>query len=161
MVLAPGVRNPDSSKMEYNAYMKFIDERLPNEAPQLFGMHSNSEIRFLTNQSNTVLETIQAIAGGSVSTASTSSLSNPSASIQQLITVYLNQLPKNFDMLAIRSKITEWNPYIIVALQESERMNVLLSEIRRSLTELEMGLSGALNMSDKMEDLMKNLTGKL
>jgi dynein heavy chain len=62
-----------------------------------------------------------------------------------------------FDMLGIRARITDWNPYIIVALQECERMNTLVAEIKRSLTELEMGLSGALNITDQMEDLMQSL----
>jgi dynein heavy chain len=43
------------------------------------------------------------------------------------------------------------NPYIIVAMQESERMNILLSTIRKSLSDLDQGLKGALNMTDAME----------
>jgi dynein heavy chain len=66
----------------------------------------------------------------------------------------LSQLPKNFDLSAIRAKITNWDPYIIVALQECERINALVSQVRRSLIELEMGLSGALNVSDQMEELI-------
>lgn len=36
-------------------------------------------------------------------------------------------------------------------------MNLLLSEIRMSLMELELGISGALNITDKMETLAENL----
>merc|ERR1711988_163560 len=36
-------------------------------------------------------------------------------------------------------------------------MNVLLSEIRRTLLELEMGIAGSLNVSDAMEELAGNL----
>jgi len=46
-------------------------------------------------------------------------------------------------------------PFVLVALQECQRMNVLLTEIRRSLIELDKGLKGQLNMSQSMEDLMK------
>ena len=59
----------------------------------------------------------------------------------------------------IRGRIKEYTPYIIVSLQESDRMNVLLQAIRNSLTELELGISGALNVSDGMELLSKNLQG--
>lgn len=38
-------------------------------------------------------------------------------------------------------------------LQECSRMNALLTEIRRSLVELDKGLKGQLNMSQSMEDL--------
>ena len=43
-------------------------------------------------------------------------------------------------MLELQSKTEEKTPYILVALQECERMNVLTREIRRSLKELDLGL---------------------
>ena len=43
-------------------------------------------------------------------------------------------------------------------MQECTRMNRLISEIRRSLEELEKGMSGALNMSEAMEDLVQALS---
>ena len=42
------------------------------------------------------------------------------------------------------------SPYIIVAQQETARMNKLLSEIVRSLDELQKGMAGALNMTVPM-----------
>lgn len=38
------------------------------------------------------------------------------------------------------ARVEERTPYIIVAFQECERMNSLMSEIRRSLKELSLGL---------------------
>ena len=49
-------------------------------------------------------------------------------------------------------------PYVLVAMQECERMNRLLGEIRRSLIELRKGLDGQLNMSEPMEDLQQALS---
>jgi dynein heavy chain, axonemal len=45
----------------------------------------------------------------------------------------------------------------MVAIQESERMNILTSEIKRSLAELDLGLRGDLTMSAPMEKLMHAL----
>ena len=151
MPLAPGFKSPDAAKMDFNTYLKFIEERLPGETPQMFGLHPNAETGFLTTQAHTIFGTIQSIAGQRQESSSSYTV------IQDLISGYLASLPKGFDMITIRNRIQEWNPYIIVALQESERMNTLLHEIRRSLVELEMGLSGALNISDQMEELMKAL----
>ena len=61
-------------------------------------------------------------------------------------------------MLEITARYTELTPYLIVSLQEVERMNVLLSTIRISLIELDQGLKGALNITDAMELLQKQLT---
>lgn len=43
-------------------------------------------------------------------------------------------------MSDITSKTAERSPYILVCFQECERMNTLISEIRRSLRELDLGL---------------------
>jgi len=61
-------------------------------------------------------------------------------------------------MLDIQGRYTELTPYLIVSLQEVERMNVLLGTIRLSLIELDQGLKGALNITDAMELLQKQLT---
>lgn len=46
---------------------------------------------------------------------------------------------------------------MIVAIQECEKMNSLLNEIRFSLTELDQGLDGALNITDAMEVLQASI----
>jgi dynein heavy chain, axonemal len=45
-----------------------------------------------------------------------------------------------FNLVELRARLDERNPYAIVALQEAERMNHLLHEIRHSLKELDGGL---------------------
>lgn len=40
---------------------------------------------------------------------------------------------------------------------QAGRMNTLLEEMRRSMEELQLGLDGALNMSDKMEALARGI----
>lgn len=52
----------------------------------------------------------------------------------------LEKLPEEYNMSDITSKTAERSPYILVCFQECERMNTLISEIRRSLKELDLGL---------------------
>lgn len=52
----------------------------------------------------------------------------------------LDRLPEPFNMVEIMAKAAEKTPYVVVAFQECERMNILTSEIRRSLKELNLGL---------------------
>jgi dynein heavy chain len=56
-----------------------------------------------------------------------------------------------------RLKAEDYTPFVIVSLQESDRMNLLLSWMRGSMIELELGISGALNVTEKMEDLGADL----
>merc|ERR1712176_1373994 len=71
------------------------------------------------------------------------------------LTKYLEELPPDLDMMEIRGRLRDedYTPYVITSLQESDRMNLLLQEIRNSLIELELGISGQLNGTEGMERL--------
>jgi len=48
---------------------------------------------------------------------------------------------------------SERTPFVVVCLQECERMNKLLDEIKLSLSDLDSGLKGTLNITETMEKL--------
>lgn len=77
--------------------------------------------------------------------------------VQDCIQTFLGSLPPNYNLLEINLKIKEKNPYVIVALQECERMNTLMTEIKSSLHDLDQGLKGNLNITDSMEALAASL----
>lgn len=154
MNLVPGnnpiYRVPDPNKNDFQDFVNYI-EKIPNESPLMFGMHSNAEINYLTTQCETIFRTIVDIEGGG-----SSSQDSKEDSIQDLVRKLKESLPAEFDLLKLQEFAEErWedvpNPYDIVCLQECERMNTLLSEISISLKELKMGLDGSLNMTDNME----------
>lgn len=62
-----------------------------------------------------------------------------------------NRTPDYFNMINMEEKAKDKTPFLVVCLQECERMNGLLKVIKDTLTDLDMGLSGALNMTDSME----------
>jgi len=66
---------------------------------------------------------------------------------------YKHRCPPEFNLLQINDKLfnKEKTPFEVVCLQEVERMNELLAEIKHSLEDLELGLNGALNITDAME----------
>jgi len=75
----------------------------------------------------------------------------------------LDRLPAEFEMIGIGIMAKplleeEAGPFVVVCMQECKRMNYLLVEIRRTLEELEKGMAGLLNMTQKMEDLADALS---
>ena len=160
MNLVPGqspiYRILDPNKNNYEDYVKYVN-KLPKESPLMFGMHSNAEINYLTNQCDTIFRMIIDIQGGS-----SGSGNQEEESVKDIVKKYQELLPKSFDLIRIKEKIQEKeeeipSPYDIVCAQECEKMNCLLLEILTSLEELHMGLDGALNMSDSMETLSISL----
>jgi dynein heavy chain len=65
--------------------------------------------------------------------------------------------PVDYNIIAIEEKIGDRTPFIVVCLQECERMNELLTEIKVSLENLRLGLTGALNITEAMEFLQTSL----
>ena len=69
--------------------------------------------------------------------------------IKALLDEILEKLPEEFNMVELFARAEEKTPYVLVALQECERMNGLTREIRRSLKEVDLGL--------KVRKIIKNL----
>ncbi|KAI8033161.1 hypothetical protein M5D96_014083, partial [Drosophila gunungcola] len=62
--------------------------------------------------------------------------------IKGIIEDLLDKTPTPFNILELMGRVEDRSPYIIVAFQECERMNNLMSELKRSLNELDLGLKG-------------------
>lgn len=60
--------------------------------------------------------------------------------VKALLDDILEKLTDEFNIPELMAKVEERTPYIVVAFQECERMNILTCEIKRSLRELDLGL---------------------
>ncbi|XP_062977556.1 dynein axonemal heavy chain 17 [Elgaria multicarinata webbii] len=154
MLLAPGFLIPPNA--DYKGYHEYIDENLPPESPYLYGLHPNAEIGFLTVTSEKLFRTVlemqpkESDAGGGTGVSR-------EEKVKAVLDEILDRLPELFNMTEIMAKAAEKTPYVVVAIQECERMNILTSEIRRSLKELNLGLKGELTITTDMEDLSNSL----
>lgn len=158
--LAPKFQSPSPDEMTYDDYVHYIDTSIPDETPVMFGLHPNTEIRYLTNNAENMLLDILSIHGGHGSSSKNGSVEDP---VRELIRSLLDRLPSEFEMVNIGMKAKSFlsgpsAPYVVVAIQECRRMNILLQQIKRSLTDLEKGLNGLLNVSTEMENLAKDLS---
>ena len=146
----------------YDAYLKHIDETLSGDTPLAFGMHTNAEIGFRTDQSESMFQALQELQpqtassndGGDDDEGSIS----PAGVAEQVLNDIVDRFgDKKFDMEDIDGSIDDKGPYQNVFLQECEAFNVIIDEMMRSLLELNQGLAGELTMSDKMEKLQGSL----
>lgn len=109
------------------------------------------QIGFLLATGESVFTTILELSGG------TGGGAGGSGDVAALVADLMERCPEDYAMHEIEARVEDHNPYISVILQECARMNLLLGEIRNSLEELQLGMEGALNMSDQMETLLKCL----
>lgn len=66
--------------------------------------------------------------------------------VKAILDEILEKLPDSFNMMELFARAEDKTPYVLVALQECERMNNLTREIRRSLKELDLGLKVRSNL---------------
>uniref|UniRef100_A0A672V8T9 Dynein axonemal heavy chain 17 n=1 Tax=Strigops habroptila TaxID=2489341 RepID=A0A672V8T9_STRHB len=176
-LLAPGFPLPGN--MDYNGYHQYIDDALPPESPYLYGLHPNAEIGFLTQTSEKLFRVVlemqprdTSMSDGGVGTREetvraveklSGSFTNIHLSfpfgtqVKALLEEMLEKLMDEFNITELMAKVEERTPYSVVAFQECERMNILTSEIKRSLKELDLGLKGELTMTSDMENLQNAL----
>lgn len=158
--LGPGFRSPDPTTLDYEGYLTYVDEKLPQDSPTMFGLHPNAEIGYLTNWTSSIFETILSLGGGG---GSGGGAGGGTSAVKEQMDYFIKQLPDPFQMITINEMAEpllsqESGPFVVVALQECQRMNGLITEIRRSLIELDKGMKGQLNMSQPMEDLIKAIS---
>lgn len=67
--------------------------------------------------------------------------------MKQVLDEMWEKLPDEFNVVDMGARVEEKTPYIVVALQECERMNVLLREMRRALRELDLGLKVSVSIT--------------
>ena len=175
--LAPGFRAPLPTSLD--ALRAYAEAALPPEGPAVYGMHPNAELALLAGLGEELFRAVAdvagsgaaarggggaAAAGGGASSAAAAAV--PAAAgaggggeqaVRAALKGYAERLPEPFALLDIEARAKEKTPYVVVALQEAARMNALLAEMRRGLEELQLGLDGALNMSEAMEALARGI----
>ncbi|XP_034410206.1 dynein heavy chain 11, axonemal [Cyclopterus lumpus] len=154
LFLCPGFLSPPF--MDYSGYHSYIDEHVPSENPTLYGLHPNAELECLTVTSDDLFRTLMELQPQGSSRGEGAAQSTEEK-VKSVIQDILDKLPEEYNMAEITTKTTERSPYISVCLQECERMNLLLAEIRKSLNVLDLGLKGELTISSSMETLQSAL----
>ncbi len=112
LTCAPGFKSPDPAKFDRESYRKYIEEKLPQEAPQMFGLHPNAEIGYLTTLGETLFSMILTIQGGGSSAGGR----KKEDIVKEFIIKFLSVLPANYIMLDLIARAKEKTPYQIVCI---------------------------------------------
>ena len=149
--LAPGYAVP--SNMDYKGYHTYIDENLPPESPYLYGLHPNAEIGVLTQISEDLFKTLLEMQPKDAGASGAGGMTMEEK-VKAILDDIMEKLPEEFNLYELNQRAEEKTPYVVVALQECERMNTLINEIRGSLKATALGLKGELTITPQMESLM-------
>eukprot|EP01065_Artemidia_motanka_P041378 TRINITY_DN5358_c0_g3_i1.p1 TRINITY_DN5358_c0_g3~~TRINITY_DN5358_c0_g3_i1.p1 ORF type:complete len:4876 (+),score=1837.91 TRINITY_DN5358_c0_g3_i1:119-14629(+) len=151
-------------------YVKQILTMRNDNSPEVFGLHANAEIGYLTTMTKTVWENyllVQASSGGGSGGGMDAAARD--AKLSKLASDILDSIPKQFDrkwvMMDQRKKHqatglgdgVSLSPTQVVLLQELERWNGLVALMVESLKELMRALAGVIGMSPELDSIATSL----
>ncbi|KAI9144584.1 dynein heavy chain and region D6 of dynein motor-domain-containing protein [Paraphysoderma sedebokerense] len=135
------------------SYVHEIESLPLTNSPEVFGLHSDAEIGYLTNSTRNLWSQLISLqprqsAGVGFSREEL---------IAKLATDIKNKLPQTFEIHRIRKIVGTPSPTQIVWLQELERFNILVEKMDTSLRDLQRALKGEIGMSQSLDDLSTSL----
>ncbi|KAJ3039942.1 Dynein heavy chain 10, axonemal [Rhizophlyctis rosea] len=135
-------------------YLTYIEGLPLTNAPDVFGLHPDAEIGYLTtavkDMWNQLISLQPRTSEGAGGISREEFISNIASDIQA-------KLPTPFDIPRIYKSIGTPSPTQVVLLQELERWNMLVDRMASSLRDLRRALKGEIGMSAKLDELANSL----
>jgi dynein heavy chain len=153
MELAPGFFVP--APMSYAEYHQYVDTQCPAESPILYGLHPNAEINYRTVQADALFRIVNELQPKETGPGQALS---PAEVVRSKLTELIDKTPEMINISDIAERLDEERtPPQHVFYQEGERLNALIAVMNRALSELDLGLEGALSMTDTMQLLFDEI----
>eukprot|EP00744_Colponema_vietnamica_P002637 GILI01004106.1.p1 GENE.GILI01004106.1~~GILI01004106.1.p1 ORF type:complete len:1989 (+),score=654.53 GILI01004106.1:157-5967(+) len=151
----PGYVVPDKTRID--DYRHFIESLPFVDTPEIMGLHSNADITYRQNESAKVLSVILSIqpkdgggAGGETR----------EDAVLRIVEDLLSKLPKDFDKNVVASQIKNQGGFLplnIFLKQEIDRMQVVITLLRRNLQDLKLAIAGTIIMSETLAEVLNAL----
>lgn len=137
-------------RCEYQDYLKHIENVPVNPPPEVYGLHMNAGITRDYSISMSVTAALVLIEGA----GSAGEGGNVEVLLMQLASEILSKLPPLFDIESSQKKYpVDYNESMnTVLIQEMERFNKLLNEIKSSLLDLQKAVKGLIVMSPALDN---------
>jgi dynein heavy chain len=128
---------------------------LPNsDHPEVFGLHSNASITYQTNVANSILNNIMNIQPKQISSSSTTSQSRETV-VNNIASDMLEKLPVDYvvhEVKACFSPAAAIAPMNIFLKQEIDRIQKVISIVRRTLLDLKLAIEGTIVMNESLSN---------
>nr|XP_022345562.1 dynein heavy chain 2, axonemal-like isoform X2 [Crassostrea virginica] len=135
-----------------SSYKEYVS-MLPNvDPPEAFGQHPNADIQSQIQETRMLFNTLLSLQP-QISTGGGESREDK---VLDLAANIFKQIPENIDYDNTAKILSvDPSPLNVVLLQEIQRYNALMEEIRRSLTDLEKGIQGLVVMTVELENIFQ------
>ncbi|XP_068050765.1 dynein axonemal heavy chain 5-like isoform X2 [Anomalospiza imberbis] len=138
-------------------YLQYIEQLPVIDTPEVFGLHPNADITYQTNLANETFSTIVSI---QPKDSSTRGGETREAVVQRLADEMLEKLPPDYNPHEVKAQLQKmgaFQPINIFLRQEIDRMQLVISRVRTTLTDLKLAIDGTIIMSEELQDALDNI----
>uniref|UniRef100_A0A8U8B8L8 Dynein, axonemal, heavy chain 5 n=1 Tax=Geospiza parvula TaxID=87175 RepID=A0A8U8B8L8_GEOPR len=138
-------------------YLQYIEQLPVTDTPEVFGLHPNADITYQTNLANETFSTIVSI---QPKDSSTRGGETREAVVQRLADEMLEKLPPDYNPHEVKAQLQKmgaFQPINIFLRQEIDRMQLVISRVRITLTDLKLAIDGTIIMSEELQDALDNI----
>uniref|UniRef100_A0A6I8N0V6 Dynein axonemal heavy chain 5 n=1 Tax=Ornithorhynchus anatinus TaxID=9258 RepID=A0A6I8N0V6_ORNAN len=138
-------------------YLQYIEQLPSVDSPEVFGLHPNADITHQTNMANESLSTIVSIqpkdssAGGGEAREAT---------VRRLADDMLKKLPPDYVTHELKARLQALGsaqPQTIFLWQEISRLQLVISRVRATLSDLQLAIDGTIIMSEDLRGALDHL----
>lgn len=127
------------------------------DTPDVFGLHPNADISSQTKESQQMLDTIMSIQPKDSNTGTGETREEV---VKRIANDLLSKLPEDFDKNKTKACIQKQGgpkPLNIFLGQEVDRMQIVLSAVRSTLSDLKLAIDGTIIMSAQLQEALDAL----
>ena len=139
-------------------YNDFITNMPLQDIPEVFGLHSNADISYQINTAKGILDQILNVQPKESTGAKAGDTRE--AVVGRIAEDMLKKLPRDYIPHEVKEALVRLGgmlPMNIFLRQEIDRMQKILTLVRRTLLDLKMALEGTIVMSDDLKDTLDNM----
>ncbi|CAH1099757.1 unnamed protein product [Psylliodes chrysocephalus] len=143
-----GYKVPQTRNLQ--GYIDYINSLPATDSPEVFGLHSNADITYQINTAKGILDTIlnvQPKEGGGGGGETRESV------VYCLAEDMLEKLPKQYNSFEVKEALQRMGPLLpmnIFLRQEVDRIQIVLKEVKSTLTDLKLAIDGTIVMSQNL-----------
>ncbi|KAI4493643.1 hypothetical protein M0804_001819 [Polistes exclamans] len=138
-------------------YLKVIDSMASIDPPQVYGLHSNADITYQSNTTQSVLDIIISIQPKEAGVGGGESRETV---VTRLAKDMLDKLPSSYDSFVVKERMNIMGitqPMNIFLKQEIDRINVVILLLNTMLNDLLLAIEGVIIMNEQLRDILDNV----
>ena len=139
-----------------DVYREYVESLPMNDQPEIFGLHENANITYQRAESNRVIQTIMSI---QPRLATAAGGMTPDEIVLEKAKDFLDQLPELLDQKeGLKELFIQDSQGLIpslstVLVQEMEKFNNMLVNMKKSLIEIDLAIKGFIVMSETLDSM--------